>query len=272
MDHNSIAPIAQLLPFVKNIEVISSGASMQSETNLKFFADGCPGIIFSESEYGFYTDACHGKMASFYLYGQTIKPINIFSFGRFKKIIFYLKPHALDQLFRINASEITDSCLDISLLHPKLASELLEKLAEAPNSEVQIKIISDFLISIATKNSPDLLLLHATEKIIRQSGEVSLSELYKEFNLSERTFERRFENSIGVSPRLFARVCRFRTALEQVNSSSYTKLSDVAYENGFSDQSHFIRTFKEFTGVTPKLYLSQSDGALLQTDFPSLSV
>lgn len=270
MNYNSIAPTAQLLPFVKHIEVITSGASILSETNLRFFADGCPGIIFSQSDRGFFTDACSDKLCSFYLYGQTIKPINLFSFGRFTKIIFYLKPHVLGSLFRINASAITDTCLDISLLQPTLTPELLDKLSETTSVENQIRLISEFLISITRKNDTDQMLRHATEKIIIQNGDISLTELHREFSLSERTFERRFENSIGVSPRLFARVCRFRSALAQLHSYDYSKLSDVAYENGFSDQSHFIRTFKEFTGVTPKLYLSEFENNF--EDSSSLSV
>jgi len=257
MNFNSIAPPLQLSAFVKHIEVITSGASLQSESYLRFFADGCPGIIFSQSDRGFFTNACTEKLSSFYLYGQTIQPINLFSFGQFTKIIFYLKPHVLDSLFKINASEITDTCLDISLLKPKETPILLEKLSETVSIENQIRLISDFLTSIASKDNTNLILQHATETIIRYNGKVILTDLHKKFDLSERTFERKFENSIGVSPRLFARVCQFRSALAQLHSYDFTKLSDIAYENGFSDQSHFIRTFKEFTGVTPKLYLSE---------------
>lgn len=257
MNFNSIAPTLQLSAFVKHIEVITSGASLQSESYLRFFADGCPGIIFSQSEGGFFTNACNEKLSSFYLYGQTIKPINLFSFGQFTKIIFYLKPHVLSSLFKINASEITETCLDISLLQPKATPILLEKLSETASVENQIRLISDFLTSIASKDNSNLMLQHATETIIRYNGKVLLTDLHKKFDMSERTFERKFENSIGVSPRLFARVCQFRSALTQLHSYDFTKLSDIAYENGFSDQSHFIRTFKEFTGVTPKLYLSE---------------
>lgn len=257
MNFNSIAPTLQLSVFVKHIEIITSGASLQSENYLRFFADGCPGIIFSQSDRGFFTNACNEKLSSFYLYGQTIKPINLFSFGQFTKIIFYLKPHVLGSLFKINASEVTDTCLDISLLKPKETPILLDKLSETASIENQIKLISDFLTSIASKDNTNLMLQHATETIIHYNGKVILTDLHKKFDLSERTFERKFENSIGVSPRLFARVCQFRSALAQLHSYDFTKLSDIAYENGFSDQSHFIRTFKEFTGVTPKVYLSE---------------
>jgi AraC-like DNA-binding protein len=75
--------------------------------------------------------------------------------------------------------------------------------------------------------------------------------------LSERTLERRFKQSIGISAKLFSRICRFQESLNQLRKNKYDKLSDIAYENGYADQSHFIRSFKEFTGVSPFDYRKQ---------------
>lgn len=85
----------------------------------------------------------------------------------------------MGSLFRINASEITDTCLDISLLQPKETPILLEKLSEATSVENQIRLISDFLLTIASKDNSDLILQQATETIIRYNGEVILTDLHK---------------------------------------------------------------------------------------------
>ncbi|MNY79127.1 DNA-binding transcriptional regulator ChbR [compost metagenome] len=50
---------------------------------------------------------------------------------------------------------------------------------------------------------------------------------------------------------LFGRICRFQASLNQLRAQSYDKLSDIAFEQEYADQSHFIRNFKEFTGLTP---------------------
>ena len=42
-----------------------------------------------------------------------------------------------------------------------------------------------------------------------------------------------------------------QASLNQLRSQSYDKLSDIAFEQECADQSHFIRNFKEFTGLTP---------------------
>lgn len=57
--------------------------------------------------------------------------------------------------------------------------------------------------------------------------------------------------AIGISPKLFARISRFQESLYQLRAGKYDKLSDVAYENEYFDQSYFIRVFKEFTGFSP---------------------
>jgi AraC-like DNA-binding protein len=53
---------------------------------------------------------------------------------------------------------------------------------------------------------------------------------------------------------LFARICRFQASLNQIRNNDYCRLSDIAYENEYADQSHLIRAFKEFAGISPNKY------------------
>lgn len=47
------------------------------------------------------------------------------------------------------------------------------------------------------------------------------------------------------------RTLLFQETLDQLRTNSYDKLSDIAYENEYFDQSYFIRVLKEFTGFSP---------------------
>jgi AraC-like DNA-binding protein len=78
--------------------------------------------------------------------------------------------------------------------------------------------------------------------------------------MTERTFERMFEREIGISPVLFRRISQFSKAFRQVNERTLPDLSTITYRNGYTDQSHFIRAFKEFTGFTPSAYLKARAG------------
>jgi AraC-like DNA-binding protein len=86
--------------------------------------------------------------------------------------------------------------------------------------------------------------------------------------MSERSLERKFRQHIGISPKLFSRINRFQEAFRLLKNNNYIKLSDIAFDAGYTDQSHFIREFKEFTGFAPYKY--QKEFGPINEDFPIL--
>ena len=76
-----------------------------------------------------------------------------------------------------------------------------------------------------------------------------------ELYITERTFQRMFEDKVGVSPNQYRRIAQFNSAFQQLNQRQFKHFSDIAFNNDYADQSHFIRAFKEFTNLTPKEYL-----------------
>jgi AraC-like DNA-binding protein len=89
------------------------------------------------------------------------------------------------------------------------------------------------------------------------SGTEILSALLEKLNLKERTFQRIFKKYVGVTPTQYRRICQFQLSFVQMRTRQFGKISEVAFDNGFSDQSHFIRSFKEFTQTTPQQYLQK---------------
>ncbi|MNT33599.1 DNA-binding transcriptional activator FeaR [compost metagenome] len=100
----------------------------------------------------------------------------------------------------------------------------------------------------------DEIIQYSLSQIVKSKGGILLKDLHDDLQLSERSFERKFKQSIGISPKLYARICRFKVSLNQLKNNDFQKLSDIAYENDYSDQSHFIRSFKEFAGFSPLQY------------------
>ena len=72
------------------------------------------------------------------------------------------------------------------------------------------------------------------------------------WSMSDRSFERRFKELAGFSPKLYSRIARFQAALTHYGSG--LPLTDIAHNCGYYDQSHFINDFKEFSGYSPKVY------------------
>ena len=63
---------------------------------------------------------------------------------------------------------------------------------------------------------------------------------------------RKISKTIGLSPKQLSKTIRLQTTLKTLLNQKKSKLTDLAYENEYFDQSHFIKDFKEFTGISPK--------------------
>ncbi len=65
---------------------------------------------------------------------------------------------------------------------------------------------------------------------------------------------RKFSFAIGLSPKQLAKTIRIQTTLKALLNEEITNLTDLSHENEYFDQAHFIKEFKEFTGLTPKKF------------------
>jgi AraC-like DNA-binding protein len=94
------------------------------------------------------------------------------------------------------------------------------------------------------------------EKIASAPSKKNLVELQQELYMTSRTFQRMFEKNIGIIPTQYRRISQFDAAFQQLRKMQFKNLTDISFNNGYADQSHFIRAFKEFTSITPKEYLA----------------
>jgi AraC-like DNA-binding protein len=249
------APDLVLAPYVKQIWTMTKSDFKSTPHNVRIFADGCPGLMFTTGS----TDI--RPVDGLFLYGQTITPLTFTGTGTFSAIVVVFYPHVLKSLFGISAVDLTDSCIKIEDLPLKNASDVNEKLRSAYFVEERVAILKQVLADhvIAGKCTIDNNVALAVDTIVKQKGSGQVMRIAERLNLSERTFERRFEQNVGVGPKTFANICRFRSALCDLRSGRFKSLTEIAFENGFADQSHFIRSFKKFSGKVPGKLLSNTE-------------
>jgi AraC-like DNA-binding protein len=248
-----IIPPTSISQFVSGILVIEN-ANDRHEFVIPLFANGSPTLVFQT------TSAAKGKqtIGNLTLYGQTIRPDELKFQDRFTFIAYFFYPHSLKNLFGINPVEITDGYLDLTLLKQTRELSLQDQLLHAASLEESLVLVERYLLKLyGDKKQDDKKIIFATNALRKHKGIYPLVKLQDNLHMTERSFQRLFENNIGVSPNLYKRICQFHFAFQQVNQNRFLKLTDVAYDSGFADQSHFIRVFKEFTGLTPNQYLAK---------------
>jgi AraC-like DNA-binding protein len=269
MEFERIQPPYYLKEFVRYFWTLKSDCADALPKALGPLADGCPGFIFQPAKSGVFYDHKSKQLPQVFLYGQTVTRTAIYLVGKFEATGICFQPHSLKPIFGFSANELTDSCLDVSLLSQSKKINLAEQLLNTSSSASQIEILSSFLLSEINKFDVqvDGITRYATAQIMKFNGKLSLRDLQADLSLSERSFERRFNQYVGITPKLFSNICRFQASLNQLKSNNYTNLSDIAFDNGYADQSHFIRAFKGFAGYSPLQFQKHSSEDVIQ-DFP----
>ncbi|HPS13730.1 MAG TPA: helix-turn-helix domain-containing protein [Prolixibacteraceae bacterium] len=134
-----------------------------------------------------------------------------------------------------------------------------EQIGEAKNLETRIAIIEKFLYARFTPvPTNDYRLIRECILQIKSNEEIQHAHhLSENFDISPRKLERKFSAYVGISPKQFIRIERFKKTILAMSTSEITSLTGCAYDNGYFDQSNFIKEFKTFTGYTPSEYREQ---------------
>ena len=103
--------------------------------------------------------------------------------------------------------------------------------------------------------------VHPDEDIIRAqvwlqenfAQEVRLTQVAARFDMSVRSFNRRFKVATGQTPLQYLHNARIQTAKDLLQTSNLS-IGEIAYRAGYQDLAHFTRLFKRLLGVTPSQY------------------
>lgn len=164
-----------------------------------------------------------------------------------------LKPGGLWKLFGISANEFKESRLALHSFLGRGTDHLMERLLEATQAEQRFRLLDTALTARRLRD------LHpavswAAQQIIRYNDRVSVAALAEESGLSVRRFGSLFQREIGLAPKSYARLRRFERALREVHAHRSPDWCELAASLGYADQAHFIREFREFSGLTPATY------------------
>ena len=146
MNFETINPDKSIALFVKSI-LIFEESEKDVKTILPFFADGYPGLIFQQTANGLLVNPHDKVMPPLFLYGQTIKPIELVMTGAYKLIVFQLYPFVLKSFFNVEPQDLNDNCYNLDQLAKHLGTDTLKQLNKTPYVEKRIEIISGLSVN-----------------------------------------------------------------------------------------------------------------------------
>ena len=153
------------------------------------------------------------------------------------------------------ADELVDSHTDLQAISGRSAVEIREQLVGARSPEERFQLLERWLVSRLLRpleRHPAVsLALNATGRTEPQAG---VRGWARQAGLSERRFIDVFRREVGLKPKLFSRIRRFQEVLAHAHRDPSPHWAQYAAEYGYFDQSHLIRDFLAFSGLSPADY------------------
>jgi AraC-like DNA-binding protein len=210
--------------------------------------DGCMDLLFD-----FVAD--DNPRVSFV--GTMTRPLTFTTTGAVDLLGVRFRPGCFPIFFALDAAELTDVRTDVMNYSHRFAREVWLRLVEAV-PEDRCAVLQEVLLSRWSAAGIDPFVQHCVARIEASRGALRIAELERSTGVSGRHIERKFARHLGISPKTFARVVRFKNVAALAANPVPLDWVGVAGDLGFADQPHLVREIKAFSGLTPTEFMVTS--------------
>ncbi|PKB22474.1 AraC-like DNA-binding protein [Janthinobacterium sp. 64] len=205
---------------------------------------------------------CQDQQDASFAVGMMTAPIAVVSHGLVQTVAARFKPGAAARFFQLPLCELSDGRTGLQQLWGRdLAARLGDALWSEPLSNAQkVSVLQDCLL-LRLRTAPPRRQAgaadHAIAAIERACGQVRVEGLATQLGVSRQHLAQQFRQHVGISPKLFARICRFRAASAGMQRlAGQQDWAQVALQYGYFDQSHLIHDFQDFARSSPEAWLA----------------
>lgn len=246
-------------PFHLSFCEFSLGPVIDRQANtlfMKCIPDGCVTVLFIQK----------GSSCKIELLGTPLEAKQLIVYPDALYFCVRLEPGMKFPYSRISGGSFsTRDIVNTEIFLPHLDADtesLAEKLFSAPSFEKRIEVFYAYITSFSLEELfVSDVLMDMLHRIYCAGGNVNIRSMADEVCYSERQFSRLFSESLGYSPKTFARIVRLQHVLSEMKRLSGTgiKIASIPVARflsgmNYSDQAHFQREFKDFTTLTPRQF------------------
>lgn len=192
------------------------------------------------------------------VFGQITKPYFVQPTGYVNTFAVRFYPYGFSNFIKKSIHELADKETPLtSLFEESIAIELEQKIIKALSTRARIEEVERFLLDkLRDQTIIDNILKSTIDALSQTKGSAPINSILKDHLSKRRSLERKFSKQVGLSPKQLGKIIRIQAALKMMLNKQGENLTQVAYESEYYDQAHFIKDFKEFTGINPKEYIN----------------
>lgn len=197
------------------------------------------------------------KLPVVFINGINFRPFQLIKTGRQEFLGIQLNGIGLRLLFNLSAKELNDNVFKGDEICSSL-NILADELYHKPLFSQQVETILAWIRKRIPTMNYSISRAHSLLSL-NDSHHLTVKEISEKICLSERQLRRFSQDWLGMNTEEFILYNKYLHCLNRLHHRA-EPLTAIGLEAGYYDQSHFIREFKSYTGITPRQYREATTG------------
>ncbi|WP_339922229.1 helix-turn-helix domain-containing protein [uncultured Cyclobacterium sp.] len=169
--------------------------------------------------------------------------------------VIQFKPFGGYPFFHLPMQDLNDMVINAEELFGEEILNLREQIFNGKTSEEKFQSAENWLLErFRQDKTPPVDLLNVLEKLHNEPVEHYL-KIIEGYPKTQKHLIDQFKKYVGLTPKYYQRMLRFNEILQQIFKSKKIEWAQIAYQFEYTDQSHFIKEFKHFSGINPQKFI-----------------
>lgn len=229
------------------------------EARVRIMPNACVDLVFyvSDPSWGEGQAAIVAPPHRSYVVGSTLRSFMVRSVGWRHIVGVSLLPAGVEPLLGVPARVIGESVAFLRDVIGGRADEWETRVIDGP-PDGALRRLCAILEDVPVSRRDDSVVREAVRLVRHAHGRKRMDDLASSINVSTRRLERHFLEHVGVSAKTFSRLVRFDRVARDIATRGGMSWAQFALAHGYTDQAHLINEFKEFAGITPAQFETES--------------
>jgi AraC-like DNA-binding protein len=171
------------------------------------------------------------------------------------------RPGGTRGFFDVPADDFYNQVVPLDLVWGSRGTQLRDLLRDVVSVGEKFRVLEATLLQFMQRGAEHRLPMHPSVQYalgeFRRGPHIrGVIDVTKEAGLSRRRLSQLFREQVGITPKLYCRLLRFRQVVRQIASGGPVDWADVALAGGYCDQAHLAHEFRDFSGISPGSYLA----------------
>ncbi|MEM9984511.1 MAG: AraC family transcriptional regulator [Bacteroidota bacterium] len=184
--------------------------------------------------------------------------ISISAHQKSEMFVIRFKPFGAYPFFKLPICELNNQILPAEKIWGAEVLAIREQLRSRHYPAEKFQVAEAWLNQVF---KPDIVPAPELLEILEKLEASSVSEYPKimaGYPMTQKHLIDQFKKYVGLTPKYYQRIRRFNEILQQINQAEKIEWSQIAYQCEYSDQSHFIKEFRHFSGINPQIFIREN--------------